>query len=164
MIPTLFLANPWALRHIKMCAELRYPERNVLPWGIFFLLILLIWLHWVFIATHRLGCPEACRILVPRPCPEACRILVPRPWIELAYLALKGEVLTNGPPGKFPLHEWSYLRDKTKAACLHSSRFPVSALLPDWISYVENQNNFGQMPRADRVPSWRNQRKQALIE
>ena len=31
-----------------------------------------------------------------------CRILVPQPGIELSLPALEGEVLTAGPPGKFP--------------------------------------------------------------
>ena len=31
---------------------------------------------------------------------DTCGILAPRPGIELAPLALKGEVLTTGPPGK----------------------------------------------------------------
>ena len=31
---------------------------------------------------------------------EAWGILVPRPGIKLRHLALEGEVLTTGPPGK----------------------------------------------------------------
>ena len=31
---------------------------------------------------------------------EACGILAPRPGIKLRHLALEGEVLTTGPPGK----------------------------------------------------------------
>ena len=31
---------------------------------------------------------------------DTCGILAPRPGIKLAPLALKGEVLTTGPPGK----------------------------------------------------------------
>ena len=34
---------------------------------------------------------------------EACGILAFRPGIEPTTLALEGEVLTYGPPGKFPL-------------------------------------------------------------
>ena len=33
---------------------------------------------------------------------EACDILAPQPGIEPAPPALEGEVLTTGPPGKFP--------------------------------------------------------------
>ena len=32
---------------------------------------------------------------------EACGILAPQPKIKLAHLALEGEVLATGPPGKF---------------------------------------------------------------
>ena len=35
-------------------------------------------------------------------CPEACRILVPRPGIEPTFPALEGGFLTTGPPGKSP--------------------------------------------------------------
>ena len=35
------------------------------------------------------------------PCPKACGILVHQPGIEPTPPALKAEVLTNGPPGKF---------------------------------------------------------------
>ena len=34
-------------------------------------------------------------------CPEACGILVPRPGIEPVSPALAGKFLTTGPPGKF---------------------------------------------------------------
>ena len=33
-------------------------------------------------------------------CPDACRILVPRPGTELVFPALQGRLLTTGPPGK----------------------------------------------------------------
>ena len=44
------------------------------------------------VAGHRLSCPKACGILVPRP------------GIESMSPALAGEFLTTGPPGKSCLH------------------------------------------------------------
>ena len=44
------------------------------------------------VAVHRLSCPKACGILVPRP------------GIEPMSPALAGEFLTTGPPGKSCLH------------------------------------------------------------
>ena len=35
--------------------------------------------------------------------PEACRILAPQPGIKHALLALEGEILPTGPPGKSQL-------------------------------------------------------------
>ena len=57
-----------------------------------------IWLHWVsvvacvgsVIAAHRLSCPVACGILVPKP------------GIKPMSSIFKGRFLTTGPPGKLP--------------------------------------------------------------
>ena len=79
-----------------------------------------MWLHWVFIAAHRLsGCGEwellsSCRAMAPQctgsgvvahgpNCSAACGILVPGPGIEHVSPALAGKFLTNGPPGKSPV-------------------------------------------------------------
>ena len=43
------------------------------------------------VVAHRLSCPKACGILVPRP------------GIQPKFPALKGGFLTTGPPGKSPL-------------------------------------------------------------
>ena len=55
-----------------------------------FLVWLFLWLPGLFIGAHRLSCPMACGILVPRP------------GIEPSSLTLAGGFLTTGPPGKSP--------------------------------------------------------------
>ena len=47
------------------------------------------------VAVHRLSCPAACGILVPRP------------GIEPASPAQEGGFLTTGPPGKSPTKTFS---------------------------------------------------------
>ena len=99
-------------------------KNGVLIFRQFLSFFLQFWLHWVFIAMHRLFVAHrlfcghstwaqsygmrvlqlqyAGSLVVARrlSCPVVCGILVPRPGIEPTYPALEARFLTTGPPRK----------------------------------------------------------------
>ena len=64
---------------------------------------------------------------------EACGILAPRPRIEPTPLALKGKVLTTGPPGKSLNNYFKYKRNK------FSNQKTQSVV--KWIKKKQNKKN-----------------------
>ena len=67
------------------------------------------------VVAHRLSCPGACGILVPRP------------GIEPASPALEGGFFTTGPPGKSPLRgleQRSDMLDHHRRAASHQEEGP----------------------------------------
>ena len=66
------------------------------------------WLCWVFITA----CGLSSIVALGLSCPVARGILVPRPGIEHVSPALKGEVLTTGPPRKFLFLQFKWFLSK----------------------------------------------------